>query len=77
MCPCSGRSRSCGGFSGERGEACWHELEAKWIDAARADELTAQLATAWPATRARIRGVTLGPVRMAEVLAAQRPDRSE
>ncbi|HEX3765194.1 MAG TPA: iron-containing alcohol dehydrogenase [Kofleriaceae bacterium] len=57
-------------FGAERGEACWLELEAKWIDAARADELTARLAIAWPAIRARIRGVTLGPARIAEVLAA-------
>ena len=57
-------------FGRERGEACWHELEAKWIDAARADQLTARLATAWPAIRDRIRGVTLGHARMTEVLAA-------
>jgi glycerol-1-phosphate dehydrogenase [NAD(P)+] len=57
-------------FGAERGEACWHELEAKWIDAARADELTARLAIAWPAIQARIRGVMLGPARIAEVLAA-------
>jgi glycerol-1-phosphate dehydrogenase [NAD(P)+] len=57
-------------FGAERGEACWQELEAKSIDTARADELTARLAAAWPAIRDRIRGVTLGHARMAEVLAA-------
>jgi glycerol-1-phosphate dehydrogenase [NAD(P)+] len=57
-------------FGAERGEACWHELEAKWIDAARADQLTARLAAAWPQIRDRIRGVTLGHARMTEVLAA-------
>ena len=57
-------------FGAERGAACWHELEAKWIDAARADQLNARLATGWPAIRDRIRGVALGRDRMAAVLAA-------
>jgi glycerol-1-phosphate dehydrogenase [NAD(P)+] len=57
-------------FGAERGEACWQELEAKRIDAARADQLTARLAAAWPAIRDQIRGITLGHARMSEVLAA-------
>ena len=57
-------------FGPERGEACWHELDAKRIDAARADQLTDRLATAWPAIRDRILGITLGHARMAEVLTA-------
>jgi glycerol-1-phosphate dehydrogenase [NAD(P)+] len=57
-------------FGAERGEACWQELDAKRIDAARADELTARLAATWPQIRDRIRGVTLGHARMAEVLVA-------
>jgi len=35
-------------FGAERGDACWQELEPKRIDAARAGELTARLAAAWP-----------------------------
>jgi glycerol-1-phosphate dehydrogenase [NAD(P)+] len=57
-------------FGAERGEACWQELEAKRIDAARAAQLTDRLATSWSAIRDRIRGVALGYPRMAEVLAA-------
>jgi glycerol-1-phosphate dehydrogenase [NAD(P)+] len=57
-------------FGPERGEACWRELEPKWIDRERAEQLTARLASGWDAMRARIRGVTLGHARMAEALAA-------
>src|SRR5215468_3314312 len=57
-------------FGPERGEACWQELEAKRIDAARAAQLTDRLAISWSAIRDRIRSVALGHDRMAEVLAA-------
>jgi glycerol-1-phosphate dehydrogenase [NAD(P)+] len=57
-------------FGAERGEACWRELAPKRIDRDRADQLNARLAAGWDAMRARIRGVTLGHVRMLEVLAA-------
>jgi glycerol-1-phosphate dehydrogenase [NAD(P)+] len=57
-------------FGAERGDACWRELEAKWIDRDRAAELTARLAAGWDAIRDRIRGVTLGHARMLEALTA-------
>ena len=52
------------------GEACWEEALPKRLDAARAEELTAQLATGWGAMRDAIARVTLGAARTAEVLAA-------
>jgi glycerol-1-phosphate dehydrogenase [NAD(P)+] len=57
-------------FGAERGDACWRELEAKWIDRDRADLLTARLAAGWDAIRDRIRRVTLGHARMLEALTA-------
>ncbi|HEY0476159.1 MAG TPA: iron-containing alcohol dehydrogenase [Kofleriaceae bacterium] len=57
-------------FGAERGEACWRELEPKRLDRERADQLNARLAAGWDAMRDRIRGVTLGHARIAEVLAA-------
>jgi glycerol-1-phosphate dehydrogenase [NAD(P)+] len=57
-------------FGAERGEACWRELAAKRLDAARAEALNARLAAGWDAIRARIAAVTLGRARMVEVLAA-------
>jgi len=57
-------------FGAERGEACWQELTAKWIDRERAEQLTARLATEWSAIRARIAAVTLGHARIAAALSA-------
>ena len=57
-------------FGAERGEACWQELTAKWIDRERAEQLTARLAAEWSAIRARIAAVSLGHARIAAALSA-------
>jgi glycerol-1-phosphate dehydrogenase [NAD(P)+] len=57
-------------FGAERGEACWRELEPKWIDRSRAEQLTARLAAGWDEMRVRIQRVALGHARMIEALDA-------
>ena len=57
-------------FGAEIGEGLWQEVEPKRLDAARAEELNAHLATSWPVMRDAIARVTLGAARTAEVLAA-------
>jgi glycerol-1-phosphate dehydrogenase [NAD(P)+] len=57
-------------FGPVAGETCWAELEPKLFDRARADELTARLATTWDSVRERISGVTLGYERMHAILTA-------
>jgi glycerol-1-phosphate dehydrogenase [NAD(P)+] len=55
-------------FGSERGEACWQELQGKWIDARRAEALNARLAAGWDAMRARLAAVTLGGAAMTAAL---------
>ena len=57
-------------FGAEIGEGLWQEVEPKRLDAARAEELNAHLATSWPLMRDAIARVTLGAAKTAEVLAA-------
>ena len=52
------------------GEACWHELDQKRLDRARADELNARLEARWDDLRAALRAVTLGARATIELLAA-------
>lgn len=56
-------------FGALTGVACWTELAPKLFDAARAEEVTADLARRWDAIRARLVAVTHGAERMAKVLA--------
>ncbi|MBA3462494.1 MAG: iron-containing alcohol dehydrogenase [Deltaproteobacteria bacterium] len=57
-------------FGAVAGAPCWSELEPKLFDRARAEELTARLASSWDAIRTRIAAVTHGAERMERVLAA-------
>jgi glycerol-1-phosphate dehydrogenase [NAD(P)+] len=50
------------------GDACWRELAGKALDRARADELTAKLATAWPAMRARLAAIAQPPSVLENIL---------
>jgi glycerol-1-phosphate dehydrogenase [NAD(P)+] len=52
------------------GDACWRELEPKLHDRARAEALTARLASRWDAIRARIAAVTVGAARVRAILEA-------
>ncbi len=54
---------------GERlGEGCWRELEPKVLDAARAEQLDAQLAREWDAIRARISSVAVPAAKLRDML---------
>ena len=57
-------------FGAIAGAPCWSELEPKLFDRARAEELTARLASSWDAIRGRIAAVTHGAARMERMLAA-------
>jgi glycerol-1-phosphate dehydrogenase [NAD(P)+] len=57
-------------FGPVAGEACWAELEPKLFDAARAEQLTARLATQWEDIRGRISAISIGHARMHEILSA-------
>lgn len=56
---------------GERtGSACWDEYSRKRLDAESAEALTARLAVAWDAIRARIASVSVGAARITAMLTA-------
>ncbi len=51
------------------GDACWRELSAKALDAARADAINARLAgDGWPKLRARLAAIATTPERITQIL---------
>jgi glycerol-1-phosphate dehydrogenase [NAD(P)+] len=52
------------------GAACWTELAPKLFDETTAEQLTAKLATSWDVIRARIAAVSLGAMKLRDILLA-------